>query len=167
MSDTSEPTGAIGPVQMMVLGFAEPDFHGTIVAELERLRDLDLIRVVDALVVEKDDEGDITAVQISDLVGGGGSRQVGPLHLLDELLERLEAPRQEIDVDGDGGGDGEAEHDAGRRAPEDALGVRGDRSGDDGCSDQQQVDHQDLGEKGSASHLLVSRVRIGGKSTPP
>jgi uncharacterized membrane protein len=64
MSDTN---GTIGPVQMMVLGFVEPDFHGTIVAELERLRDLDLIRVVDALVVDKDDEGDITAVQISDL----------------------------------------------------------------------------------------------------
>ena len=46
MSDTN---GTIGPVQMMVLGFVEPDFHGTIVAELERLRDLDLIRVVDAL----------------------------------------------------------------------------------------------------------------------
>ena len=63
----SDANGTIGPVQMMVLGFAEPDFHGTIVAELERLRGLDLIRVVDALVVEKDDEGDITAVQISDL----------------------------------------------------------------------------------------------------
>jgi len=64
MSDTS---GAIGPVQMLVLGFSEPEFHGTIAAELERLRSLDLIRIVDALVVDKDDEGDITAVQVSDL----------------------------------------------------------------------------------------------------
>jgi uncharacterized membrane protein len=64
MSDTG---AAIGPVQMLVLGFAEPEFHGTIAAELERLRSLDLIRIVDALVVDKDDEGDITAVQVSDL----------------------------------------------------------------------------------------------------
>ena len=63
----SNDSGAIGPVQMMVLGFAEPEFHGTIVAELQRLRSLDLIRVVDALVVDKDDEGNISAVQISHL----------------------------------------------------------------------------------------------------
>jgi hypothetical protein len=29
---------AIGPVQLIVLGFPEPDFHGRIIAELERLR---------------------------------------------------------------------------------------------------------------------------------
>ena len=29
---------AIGPVQLVVLGFRHPDFHGEIVAELERLR---------------------------------------------------------------------------------------------------------------------------------
>jgi hypothetical protein len=29
---------AIGPVQLIVLGFPEPDFHGEIAAELERLR---------------------------------------------------------------------------------------------------------------------------------
>jgi len=29
---------AIGPVQLIVLGFKHPDFHGEIIAELERLR---------------------------------------------------------------------------------------------------------------------------------
>ena len=29
---------AIGPVQLLVLGFTEPDFHGEILEELERLR---------------------------------------------------------------------------------------------------------------------------------
>ena len=52
---------------MMVIGFAEPNFTGKIVAELERLRELDFVRIVDALVVSKDDDGDITAVQVSDL----------------------------------------------------------------------------------------------------
>jgi hypothetical protein len=28
---------SIGPVQLIVLGFKEPDFHGEIIAELERL----------------------------------------------------------------------------------------------------------------------------------
>ena len=30
---------AIGPVQLIVLGFRHPDFHGRIIEELERLRE--------------------------------------------------------------------------------------------------------------------------------
>src|SRR3954454_2735540 len=58
---------AIGPVQMLVLGFAEPNFTGKIAAELDRLRQLEFIKIVDALVVNKDENGDITALQVSDL----------------------------------------------------------------------------------------------------
>ena len=57
----------IGPVQMLVLGFSEPEFTGTIAAELERLREHEFVRILDALVVQKDDDGDITALQASDL----------------------------------------------------------------------------------------------------
>ena len=48
---------AIGPVQLIVLGFNHPDFHGEIIAELERLREHDMVRVIDSLVVYKDAEG--------------------------------------------------------------------------------------------------------------
>ena len=58
---------AIGPVQMLVVGFDEPNFTGKIMAELARLREHDLIRLVDMIVVEKDDEGNVVAVQTSDL----------------------------------------------------------------------------------------------------
>ena len=58
---------AIGPVQMLVLGFAEPNFTGKIAAELDRLRQLEFIKIVDALVVNKDENGEITALQVSDL----------------------------------------------------------------------------------------------------
>lgn len=57
----------MGPVQMLVLGFAEPEFTGKIAAELARLREHEFVRIVDALVVNKDDAGDITALQASDL----------------------------------------------------------------------------------------------------
>ncbi len=57
----------MGPVQMLVLGFAEPEFTGKIAAELELLRDKDFIRIVDSLLVQKDDEGNVTALQASDL----------------------------------------------------------------------------------------------------
>src|SRR5204863_2258544 len=40
---------AIGPVQLLVLGFEKPEFSGEIVAELQRLRDSDMVRVIDAL----------------------------------------------------------------------------------------------------------------------
>ena len=65
---------AIGPVQMLVLGFAEPNFTGKIAAELDRLRQLEFIKIVDALVVNKDENGDITALQVSDLSRGRGDR---------------------------------------------------------------------------------------------
>lgn len=45
---------AIGPVQLIVLGFSHPDFHGEVIAELERLRENDTVRVVDSLAVYKD-----------------------------------------------------------------------------------------------------------------
>ena len=57
----------IGPVQLIVLGFPEPNFHGEIIAELERLRESDTIRVVDALAVHKDTDGEIEVAHLSNL----------------------------------------------------------------------------------------------------
>jgi uncharacterized membrane protein len=50
-----------------VLGFEHPEFHGEIVAELERLRDSDTVRVIDALAVHKDAAGEIEVVHLSNL----------------------------------------------------------------------------------------------------
>ena len=58
---------AIGPVQLIVLGFRNPDFHGEIIAELERLRASDTIRVIDSLVVYKDADGEIEVEHLSNL----------------------------------------------------------------------------------------------------
>ena len=58
---------AIGPVQLLVLGFDDPDFHGEIIAELERLRQSDTVRVIDALAVYKDAEGEIEVAHLSNL----------------------------------------------------------------------------------------------------
>ena len=57
----------IGPVQLLVLGFEHPEFTGSIVEELHRLRDEGIVRVVDALVVYKDNEGEVSTVHVSDL----------------------------------------------------------------------------------------------------
>ena len=58
---------AIGPVQLIVLGFSHPDFHGEIIAELERLRESDTVRVIDALAVHKDADGEIEVAHLSNL----------------------------------------------------------------------------------------------------
>src|SRR3954470_12441892 len=58
---------AIGPVQLIVLGFDQPEFHGEIIAELERLRESDTIRVIDSLAVYKDAEGELEVEHLSNL----------------------------------------------------------------------------------------------------
>src|SRR4051795_7094660 len=58
---------AIGPVQLIVLGFEHPNFHGEIIAELEKLRASDTVRVIDALAVHKDAEGEIEVAHLSNL----------------------------------------------------------------------------------------------------
>ena len=58
---------AIGPVQLIVLGFSHPDFHGEIIAELERLRESDTVRVIDSLAVYKDANGEIEVEHLSNL----------------------------------------------------------------------------------------------------
>jgi uncharacterized membrane protein len=58
---------AIGPVQLIVLGFEHPEFHGEIIEELEKLRASDTVRVIDALAVHKDAEGEIEVKHLSNL----------------------------------------------------------------------------------------------------
>jgi uncharacterized membrane protein len=58
---------AIGPVQLIVLGFNHPEFHGEIIEELTRLRESDTVRVIDALAVHKDAEGEIEVEHLSNL----------------------------------------------------------------------------------------------------
>src|SRR5437588_12691328 len=57
----------IGPVQLIVIGFDHPDFHGEIIAELQRLHDAETVRVIDALAVHKDGDGEIEVQHLSNL----------------------------------------------------------------------------------------------------
>lgn len=59
----------IGPVQLLVLGFDHPDFEGEVVGELRRLRDNDLVRVIDGLAVYKDAQGKVSGLKESQLSG--------------------------------------------------------------------------------------------------
>jgi uncharacterized membrane protein len=67
LTQTKGAAMAIGPVQLIVLGFSHPDFHGEIIAELERLRASDTVRVIDALAVHKDADGEMEVQHLSNL----------------------------------------------------------------------------------------------------
>ena len=58
---------AIGPVQLIVLGFNHPDFHGEVITELQRLRDNDTVRVIDSIAVYKDVNGELETEHLSNL----------------------------------------------------------------------------------------------------
>jgi uncharacterized membrane protein len=58
---------AVGPVQLLVIGFDQPEFHGEIVEELEQLRRSGAVRVIDALAVHKDADGAIEVQHLSNL----------------------------------------------------------------------------------------------------
>ncbi len=58
---------AIGPVQLIVLGFNHPHFHGEVIAELERLRESDMVRVIDSIAVYKDANGVLETEHLSNL----------------------------------------------------------------------------------------------------
>jgi hypothetical protein len=60
---------AIGPVQLLVLGFNHPDFRGEIIEELERLRANAAVRVIDSLAVFKDADGAIEIQHLGTLSG--------------------------------------------------------------------------------------------------
>jgi len=57
---------AVGPVQLLVLGFNDPDFHGEVIAEVERLRRSEAVRVIDALAVYKDADGRLRVEHLSN-----------------------------------------------------------------------------------------------------
>ena len=73
---------SLGPVQLLVVGFDRPDFSGEVLAELERLRASDVVRVIDLLVVHKDADGVVRRLHHSDLAAAdaeGAGAVVGAL----------------------------------------------------------------------------------------
>jgi hypothetical protein len=83
-----------GPVQLLVVGFDRPDFSGEVLAELERLRESDAVRVIDLLVVHKSADGVVQRLHHSDLAAGeaeGAGSVVGALIGLGTVGEEADA----------------------------------------------------------------------------
>ena len=88
----------LGPVQLLVVAFDRPDFDGAVLEELDRLRESDVVRVIDLLVVDKGADGVVRRLRsgteegavvgaLIGLDGGGGEPSDDDEHWsLDEAI---------------------------------------------------------------------------------
>jgi hypothetical protein len=70
---------ALGPVQLLVVRFDRTDFSGEVLAELDRLREGEAVRLLDMLVVHKGDDGVVRPLDHADLMADGSGAVVGAL----------------------------------------------------------------------------------------
>jgi hypothetical protein len=68
---------AVGPVDVMIIGFPGNKFTGRIAPALMDLIESGIIRVVDLLFVVKDKDGVVTTIEASDLGPDAGASFIG------------------------------------------------------------------------------------------
>jgi uncharacterized protein DUF6325 len=59
----------LGPLEYLVVGFEDYRFTGQILAELRATQEKGIIRVVDLCVIQKDEQGNVTVREMSELSG--------------------------------------------------------------------------------------------------
>lgn len=59
----------MGPVQVLVVGFDQPTFSGEVLAELTRLREAGIVRLVDLLLVSRAEDGTLETLTPADDTG--------------------------------------------------------------------------------------------------
>ena len=62
----------MGPVDYLVVGFPGNRFSGEIVPEIVNLMEKGIIRVIDMVLVSKDDNGKVFITEVEDLEGDAG-----------------------------------------------------------------------------------------------
>ena len=86
----------LGPLEYLVVGFEDYRFTGQILAELRAAQEKGIIRVVDLCVIAKDEQGNVTARELSEL-GGEEATELSPLAgnvmglLADEDIQQVAA----------------------------------------------------------------------------
>jgi len=58
---------ALGPLEYLVVGFEGNHFTGQILSELRAAQEKGIIRVIDLLVMKKNEQGNVTALELSEL----------------------------------------------------------------------------------------------------
>ena len=60
-----------GPVQVLVVGYEQPAFTGEVLAEMTRLSDAGLVRLVDVLLVTRAADGTFDTVEVAEAEAKG------------------------------------------------------------------------------------------------
>ena len=78
MTEEAEDLDAMGPVDYLVIEIpaGHRSFNGEMAAELIRLSDAETIRILDLLIIAKNDDGSIDAMEIDDIDGLDEIRQL-------------------------------------------------------------------------------------------
>jgi hypothetical protein len=84
---------ALGPIEVLEIGFPGNQFNGEILPELERLVEAGIISIIDGLFLRKDDNGDITFLEFEEV---GADESVARLA---SLLDQLESLISDEDVE--------------------------------------------------------------------
>jgi len=92
--EPSKPLDELGPVDYLVVEFpaGKSNFTGEMARELGALVDAGTIRVIDVLILVKDEDGAIEALELSDL------EQLGELQALEAQLAELLAADDVADL---------------------------------------------------------------------
>ena len=78
---------ALGPIEIVVIGFPGNEFNGQILPELERLIENDTISVVDGLFLMKDADGEVEFVEFDEIgANDDAERLAGLVDQLDALI---------------------------------------------------------------------------------
>jgi hypothetical protein len=89
-------TMVLGPLEYLVVGFENYRFTGQILAELRAAQEKGIIRVLDLCVIAKNEQGNVTQRELSDL-SGEEATELSPLAgnvmglLADEDIQQLAA----------------------------------------------------------------------------
>ena len=76
----------LGPLEYLVVGFEGNRFTGQIMPELRAVREKGIIRVVDLFFLKKDENGNVTTMELSDLSGEEAQQYA---HLGSDILSLL------------------------------------------------------------------------------
>src|SRR6478736_6364392 len=67
MSTDTPSSDSLGPVQLIALAFHQPTFDGSVLRELIDLVDRELIKVLDLMVIHKNQDGSVEVAEFSAL----------------------------------------------------------------------------------------------------
>lgn len=82
----------LGPIEILVVGFAENRFTGAIIPELQRVVENGTITIIDGVFVNKDADGNTTFFEFDEL--GAGDEAAS----LSRVLDRVEGLLSDEDV---------------------------------------------------------------------